>query len=74
MKRLSDQDIYERYAERAAILEFDGGLSRERASQLVFNSVGAWCKLQRIPFPQLIRDDYRKVIVGDRKRGSHGDR
>ena len=64
MKRLSEQDIYERYAERAAIMEFDGGMSREHASQLMFNRVGAWCKLQRIPFPQMIRDDYRKVITG----------
>lgn len=65
--QLSEQDVYERCCERAAIMQFDGGLSREAASQWVFNRVGAWCKLQRIKFPQLIRDDYRRVIVGDRK-------
>lgn len=64
MMQISERDIYERFVERAAIMQFDGGLSHEAASQYVFNKVGAWCKLQSIRFPQLIRNDYRRVITG----------
>ena len=61
---MTERDVYERYAERAAIMEHDGGLSRERATQPVFNLVAAWCKRNGYRFPQSIRDDYRKVITG----------
>lgn len=64
MSAISDQDIYDRYAERAAIMQHDGGLSLEKASQFVFNQVAAWCKAQGRKVPQSIRDDYRRVIDG----------
>lgn len=61
---MTERDLYERYAERAAIMEFDGGLTREQASQRLFNQVAAWCKKHGYRFPQSIREDYRKVITG----------
>jgi hypothetical protein len=62
---MTDQDIYERYAERAAIMQYEGGLTYGRASQTVFNQVAKWCKSTGRRFPQLVRDDFRRVIVGD---------
>ena len=63
----SNQDLVERYFERAAIMEYVGELSRERASQECFNKLGAWCKAKGRPLPQAVRDDFRKVITGKRK-------
>jgi hypothetical protein len=64
---ISDQDIYERYIERAAIMQYDGGLTYGRASQTVFNQVAKWCKSTGRKFPQCVRDDFRDVIVGGNK-------
>ena len=61
---LTEQEIYDRYTERVAIMQFEGGLSHERASQTVFNLVAKWCKDHRLTFPQSIREDYRRVITG----------
>lgn len=63
----SNEELVERYLERAGIMEFDGGLTRERASQECFNKLGAWCKAKGRPLPQAVRDDYREVITGKRK-------
>ena len=52
---ISDQDIYERYIERAAIMQYDGGLTYGRASQTVFNQVAKWCKSTGRKFPQCVR-------------------
>ncbi len=60
----TNKDLVERYRERAGIMEYDGGLSRERASQECFNKLGAWCKAKGRPLPQAVRDDFRKVITG----------
>lgn len=60
----TNEQLTERYLERAAIMEVEGGLSRERASQLCFNQLAAWCKAKGRPMPQAVRDDFRKVIVG----------
>lgn len=64
---ISDQDIYERYIERAAIMQYDGGLTYGRASQTVFNQVAKWCKSTGRKSPQCVRDDFRDVIVGNNK-------
>lgn len=64
MNHITEQDLYERYAERAAIMEFDAGFTRQAASQSLFNQIAAWCKKYGYRFPQSIRDDYRKVITG----------
>lgn len=61
---MTERDLYERYAERAAIMEYEGGLRREQATQPLFNQVAAWCKKNGYRFPQSIREDYRKVITG----------
>lgn len=61
---MTERELYERYVERAAIMQYEGGMSREASSQHVFNSVGRWCKEKRLPFPKLVRDDFRVVITG----------
>ena len=61
---VSNDDLAERYVERSAIMEIDGNLSRERASQECFNKLAAWCKAKGRPLPQAVRDDFRKVITG----------
>lgn len=40
--RQSDEDLHERFEERAAIMEHDGGLSRELAERLAGSASSAW--------------------------------
>ena len=63
----SNEDLTERYLERAAIMELEGNMSREQASKECFNRLGAWCKAKGRPLPQSVRDDYRQVITGKAK-------
>ncbi len=60
----SNDELTERYLERAAIMEFDGDMSREQASRECLNKLAAWCKAKGRPLPQSVRDDYRRVITG----------
>lgn len=61
---ITEEQLYERYCERAAILQFDAGMSPHRASQDTFNAVARYCKQHGIPFPQSVREDFRLIIVG----------
>ena len=61
---ITEEQLYERYCERAGILQYDAGFSAHRASQDTFNAVARYCKEQRIPFPQSVREDFRQIIVG----------
>lgn len=61
---LSERDIFERYCERAAIMQFDGGLSASRSSQIVFHQVKEWASRNGIPFPTSVRDDFHAIITG----------
>ena len=41
----SNEDLYELWEERAAILEFDGGLSREDAEYRAGVEIASWVKV-----------------------------
>lgn len=41
----SDEDLYELWAERAAVFEFDGGLSCEDAEYLAGVELASWVKV-----------------------------
>lgn len=61
---MTDSQLIELYNERVAIMQIEGGLTRERASQECFNKIGAYCKRNKRSMPQYVRDDYREVITG----------
>lgn len=45
----SDEDLYELWEERAAIFEFDGGLSREDAEYRAGVEIASWLKPRAVP-------------------------
>lgn len=64
MKEIRESDIYERYCERAGIMQFDAGFSACRSSQIVFNQVKSWTISNGIPFPESVREDFHSIIKG----------
>ena len=45
----SDDDLYELWGERAAVFEFDGGLSREDAEYRAGVEIASWLKPRVVP-------------------------
>ena len=52
----SDEDLYELWGERAAVFEFDGGLSREDAEYRAGVEIASWVKV----VPERIRAESRR--------------
>ena len=58
---MSDDDITERVIERAAVMEYDGGLTRLEATTECFERIEKWCKRVGREVPQVISDDFERV-------------
>ena len=58
---MSDEQLIERYMERAAIMEYDGGLTRLVATRSCFAVLEKWCKKVGREVPQVVRDDLESV-------------
>ena len=58
---MGDDDITELFEERAAIIEFDGGLTRLKATTECFERIEKWCKRVGREVPQVISDDFERV-------------
>jgi hypothetical protein len=58
---MSDDDITERFLERAAIMEYDGGQTRIEATTECYDRLAKWCKRVGREVPQAIIDDYERV-------------
>jgi hypothetical protein len=56
-----DYDITERFLERAAIMEYDGGLTRLEATTKCFELIEKWCKRVGRQVPKTIVDDFERV-------------
>ena len=54
----TDSELYELWEERAAIFEFDGGLSREDAEFRAGVEIAGWLKLRALP-EKIKRDSKR---------------
>jgi hypothetical protein len=61
---MSNDDITERYFERAAIMEYDGGLTRLEATKQCYDRLTKWCKRVGREVPQAIIDDFERVKDG----------
>jgi hypothetical protein len=60
----TDDDITERFRERAAIMEIDGGITRIEATTTCFDLIEKWCKRVGRTVPQTIVDDFERVKDG----------
>jgi hypothetical protein len=58
---VSDEDITERFLERAAIQEYDGGMTRLEATTLWFDLISKRCKRVGRQVPKAIVDDFERV-------------
>ena len=58
---MSDDDITERFLERAAIMEYDGGMTRIEATTECYDKLTKWCKRVGRTVPQAIIDDFERV-------------
>jgi len=58
---VTDEDITERYLERAAIMEYDGGMTRLEATTTCFELFDYWCKRLGRTLPQAIVEDFERV-------------
>ena len=58
---MSDEDITERVIERAAVMEYDGGLTRLEATTECFDRIENWCKRVGREVPKTIIDDLERV-------------
>jgi hypothetical protein len=58
---VSDDDITELVLERAAIMEFDGGMTRLEATTTCFDLIEKWCKRVGRQVPKTIIDDFERV-------------
>ena len=63
---MSDDDITERYIERAAIMECDGGLTRIEATSECFDKITKWCKRVGREVPKAIVDDFETITRGQK--------
>ena len=61
---MTDDDITERYTERAAIMQFDGGLTRIEATSECFDKIAKWCKRVGREVPKAIVDDFETITRG----------
>ena len=44
---VDEADLVERWSERAAVREYDGGMTREQAETAALADVRAWCNVHR---------------------------
>ena len=58
---MRDDDITEIVLERAAIMEYDGGLTRLEATTECFERIEKWCKRVGREVPKAIIDDFERV-------------
>tara|TARA_R110000868_G_C10742840_1_gene752533 strand:+ start:692 stop:880 length:189 start_codon:yes stop_codon:yes gene_type:complete len=58
---MSDDDITELVLERAAIMEYESGLTRREATTECFERIEKWCKRVGREVPQAIIDDFERV-------------
>jgi len=58
---MSNDDITERFLERAGIQEYEAGMTRIEATTLCFDLISKWCKRVGREVPQAIIDDYERV-------------
>lgn len=49
VSRYTDEELYDLWNERAAVLEFDGGLSREDSEYRAGVEVSGWLKPRALP-------------------------
>ena len=61
---LSDEDITYLVLERAAIQEYEAGLTRVEATTTCFDLISKWCKRVGRTVPQAIVDDLERVKDG----------
>lgn len=62
--QVTDDRLIERYLERVAIQEYDGGLSRLEATRQNFARLEKWCERNGKTVPQVLRDDLESVEKG----------
>ena len=58
---VSDEHITERFIERAAIMEYDGGLTRLEATTKCFDLFSKRCKRLGRQVPKAIVDDFERA-------------
>ena len=64
---MDDEQLTERYLERAAIQEYDGGMTRLEATATCFELISKWCKRVGRTVPKTIVDDFERVKDGSGK-------
>ena len=63
---MSDDDITERYIERAAVMEYEGGLTRVEATSDCYERITKWCKRVGREVPKAIIDDFETITRGQK--------
>ena len=58
-ENLTDDEIIELWLERSALMEFDGGLTREKADRAAYHDIRRL--IGNVPVPKVIRDAVRVV-------------
>ena len=66
-RAVTDEALAERFLERAAIMEFDGGMTRIQATKSCFAVLEKWCEKVGRKVPDAIRDDFTNTTKGIRK-------
>ena len=61
---MSDDDITERYIERAAVMEYDAGFTRLEATSDCYKRIAKWCMRVGREVPKAIIDDYKTITRG----------
>jgi hypothetical protein len=64
---MDDEQLTERFLERAAIMEIDGGMTRLEATTTCFELISKWCKRVGRTVPKAIVDDFERVKDGSGK-------
>jgi hypothetical protein len=64
---LAEEQLTERYLERAAIMEIEGGMTRLEATTTCFELISKWCKRVGRTVPKAIVDDVERVKDGSGK-------
>lgn len=72
---MTDEQLTERYFERASIMEFDGGMTRIQATKSCFAVLEKWCEKVGRKVPDAIRDDLTNInkdMEANGKRETYG--
>jgi len=62
MLTIDDEALIERYFERCAIMELDGGLTRLESTSHCFGKLEQWCKNQGRGVPDAAIKDLAKLV------------